>query len=456
MRRKIIMAIAAVATLVGCNIEKFEETTIITKPEQENFDDLYAQGWMELEGQTARLAVSFEAEEQTTRSSGTTMERTINDINIYLFSETFDISQRLYLNDSSSLVLPITPGDWKVYAIANYGEDMGERSEESLQSLNYEINSESDLSYNSQLLMTHESIFTVDDTLSLSVLLSRVVARIDVSVNLTSAAVGNVTLQSIRLVNAPKRCTLFGEVGSLSSSDLMTYEYQDCSDKSTFSIYMLENLSGENTAITDEGEKCEANAPSTAAYLEITGTTIDAWVTYRVYLGRNNTSDFNVDRNTIYEVEAAIYGTESEDLRVDVIYFPVSATITLSSVHMEIYKERAVTDMFSSYEVTYSVVIAVSKALKYDVEVVFEPLIYSNGSYAAPTTNPIILETWSVTIPAGSTTASKSYIYFPIIANYVTHGRLVSVTKTSTSDNNSYTLNTSPVTCTENTTSVVL
>ncbi|MFI3306895.1 MAG: DUF4906 domain-containing protein, partial [Rikenellaceae bacterium] len=405
------LAMLALVSLTSCNIEKFEDTTIITKPEQENFDDLYAQGWVELEGQSARLAVSFEAEEQTTRSSGTTMERTINNINIYLFSETFDISQRLYLSDSESLILPITPGDWRVYAIANYGEDMGERSEEEVQSLSFEIVSESDLSYDNQLLMTHESIFTVDDTLSLSVLLSRVVARIDVSVNLTSAAVGNVSLQSIRLVNAPKRCTLFGESSALSSSDLISYDYQDCSDKSTFSIYMLENLSGENTKITDESDKSEANAPSTAAYLEITGTTIDAWVTYRVYLGRNNTSDFNVDRNTIYEVEAAIYGTESEDMRVDVTYFPISATISLSSAHMEIYSEREVTDMFATITVDYTATVMLSKSLKYDITVMFEPLAYSStsGTYTVPSL--VIPEMWRVDIPAGATQVSTTIVY---------------------------------------------
>ncbi len=446
------MAIAAVASLTSCNIEKLEEATIITKPAQENFDDIYAHGWVEREGQTARLTLSFEAEEQVSRSAGTMMERTINDINIYLFSESFENSQRLYLDDSRPLLLPITPGDWRVYAIANYGENMGDKSESEVRDLCYEINGESDLSYGNQLIMTHKLNFCVDDTLSLSLLLSRAVARIDVSVTLTSEATESVTLQSIRLVNAPKRHLLFGEEDAPMSSDLITYENRDCSDKSSFSIYMLENLSGENAAITDESEKCEANAPETAAYLEITATTTDAWVVYRIYLGRNNISDFNVDRNTIYQVEASIYGAESDDMRVDVTYFPMTASVVLSGAHLEIHSEQVPDQMFASVTVYFTATVKLSRALKYDVSVMLEPLVYSNGTYTVPSL--VIADFWRVEIPAGATQASATLIHNPIFANTITHGRLKRVITSTPSDLNVYEVNTTPILCSSHTTNI--
>ncbi|MFI3303995.1 MAG: DUF4906 domain-containing protein [Rikenellaceae bacterium] len=435
------LAMLALISLTSCNIEKLEDTTIITKPEQENFDDIYAQGWVELEGQSARLAVSFEAEEQTTRSSGTTMERTINDINIYLFSETFEISQRLYLNDSSSLVLPITPGDWKVYAIANYGEDMGERSEEEVQSLSFGIVSESDIFLNDTLLMSYESEFSVDDTLSLNVLLARAVARIDVSVNLTSAALSSVTLKSIRLVNAPKRYSLFGDDSTPSSSDLMTYEYQDCSDKSTFSIYMLENLSGENTKITDESDKSEANAPSTAAYLEITAETSLAWVTYKVYLGENNTSDFNIRRNTIYDVEISIYSADESDFRTTVRPFPVDVNVSISSGSVyTIYYKEASAFLPSALLATINLTVKLDKVVDYNIAVNFD--IYVDKGSGPVVFDSTYSKSRTITIAAGASTGSITltnsqsgqslYMYDPL------YSKLTSVTRLNSADENNY------------------
>ncbi len=88
--------------------------------------------------------------------------------------------------------------------------------------------------------------------------------------------------------------------------------------------FMPENARGKGTA-TGEYEKNKANAPDGqgdyCTYVEIKGfyrlgELVNA-VTYHVYLGENNTDDYNVFRNTHYEVTATIKGQDRIDTRIN-------------------------------------------------------------------------------------------------------------------------------------------
>lgn len=88
--------------------------------------------------------------------------------------------------------------------------------------------------------------------------------------------------------------------------------------------FMPENARGKGSA-TGEYEKNKENAPSGqgdyCTYVEIKGfyrlgELVNA-VTYHVYLGENNTDDYNVFRNTHYEVTATIKGQDRIDTRIN-------------------------------------------------------------------------------------------------------------------------------------------
>ena len=88
--------------------------------------------------------------------------------------------------------------------------------------------------------------------------------------------------------------------------------------------FMPENARGKGSA-TGEYEKNKANAPDGqgdyCTYVEIKGfyrlgELVNA-VTYHVYLGENNTDDYNVFRNTHYEVTATIKGQDRIDTRIN-------------------------------------------------------------------------------------------------------------------------------------------
>lgn len=453
----IFMALLAVATLTSCELDKSEELTITPQPEVENFDDVYALGWTPLDGQSARLTLNFDVSEtDATRSSGSAMERNIVDVNLYFFNDQMDIAQHIFLGSSSSLTLPVTPGEWSIYAIANSGSDMGTKTHDDVKSYKYEIVNESDLVFNSALIMSFSEEAEISDLHTLDILFTRAVARMDICIDLTSTALSKVALSRMRMVNMPKRLALFGDGEAPASSDLMTYDYRDCGNGSTFSIYMLENLSGENTAITSESQKTAANAPSTAAYIEIEGTTSDSWVTYRVYLGENNTDDFNVRRNNAYDMDISIYSADASDFRTTIKPFPIDVNISITSASTSVvYYKLAAAYLPSDRYTTIKISVLLDKAVDYDISVDFE--VYKDMgeslgglSLIYGTNDPEL----TIPIAAGSTTGSLTSTNYLSSSEMVigywhpSHILLTGVTRLDDADGNNYYPSTSTFACT--------
>ncbi len=435
MRKISIMALFAVATLASCNSDKNFDMIEPTTPQSENFEELYAKGWAEREGQSARLTLNFEASEpQMSRATATPQEQEINNLNLYLFNPEMDLSQHLYTHDIGALTLPITPGEWHIYAIANIGMDMGSMSEEQTQNYNYEIVSEENLATYG-FVMTHQSTFSIGTTNSLDILFERAVARIDLRVDVTSAAVN---IERVKLVNVPKCSRLFSNGNTPSSQELMTYEYRICGNGSMPSFYMLENLAGVSSQITSEKDKTQSNAPSTASYIEIEGTTSSAWVTYRIYLGRNNTSDFNIERNTIYDVDATIYGANESDMRVEVRYFALDVNVVMyGTPTMHEYYKKHSSEMFATIsEVDLTVTARIDKTLRSDISVVFEAMVMGESGYTPY--EPIVDIDWVIVIPAGSLQATATIQYAPFFSNTAKYARLVEVVTSDPTDMNNY------------------
>lgn len=92
--------------------------------------------------------------------------------------------------------------------------------------------------------------------------------------------------------------------------------------ETTLTYYLPRNMRGETT--TTEAKDRNTNAPYKATYIEILATKVDAEgneltpVRYRFYIGSNNTSDFNVKANHLYDMPVTFTqaGAES-DSRVE-------------------------------------------------------------------------------------------------------------------------------------------
>ncbi|MEG2064917.1 MAG: DUF4906 domain-containing protein, partial [Alistipes sp.] len=89
------------------------------------------------------------------------------------------------------------------------------------------------------------------------------------------------------------------------------------SDATTSGVqYLAENRQGTVEAITGQQDKSPNNAPSCATYLCILAQGADKVIEYIVYLGENNTSDFNIRRNTHHTMNLVIRGENEIDNRV--------------------------------------------------------------------------------------------------------------------------------------------
>ena len=88
--------------------------------------------------------------------------------------------------------------------------------------------------------------------------------------------------------------------------------------------YLPENARGIGTATiqTDKAVKIPTGQAAYCTYLEVAGQyTLSPGVTYattyRIYLGTNNTTDYNLKRNTIYNVNTILRGIDAADTRIN-------------------------------------------------------------------------------------------------------------------------------------------
>lgn len=79
---------------------------------------------------------------------------------------------------------------------------------------------------------------------------------------------------------------------------------------------MLPNLQGVRTSITDQKQKNADNAPPCASWLLIRATRGSKVLAYSVYLGENNTSDFNVRANCHYRLNITLLNDNTADTRI--------------------------------------------------------------------------------------------------------------------------------------------
>lgn len=82
-------------------------------------------------------------------------------------------------------------------------------------------------------------------------------------------------------------------------------------------FYMLSNRRGENSTIKDQKQKNAENAPKNASFFRIRGRSGEnKIVDYIVYLGANNTSDFNVWPNEAHTYNITLSGDNETDTRI--------------------------------------------------------------------------------------------------------------------------------------------
>lgn len=247
-----------------------------------------------------------------------TDENTIADTNLYLFGRNNTVSLHKYTT-GSRMEFECPPGDYMLYIVANQHKDIGTCTEQQLAALTFDYRenpADLPMSYAGEV-----TIHASDGTVELpAVEVRRQVAKIACNISVAKE-VSDISLKSVCLYNVPRQGRFFGDgTPSAAAADYRTGGCRDIPGdaaahyRATF--YMPENRQGTVAGITSQRDKNRDNAPVNASYLMIRAVRGEKVLAYRVYLGENNTSDFNVRGNTHHTLNIAILGDDEVDTRV--------------------------------------------------------------------------------------------------------------------------------------------
>ena len=307
--KKYLLILAAILLLWGCIAE---DRTECTNPR----------------GVFVSLTVRPERMSSVTRTAD---ETAIRDLNLYLYDDNSNVVLHRY-QTSATLRFECLPGDYRIRITVNMGRDLGENpaSEDFTVSYADEYN---------VLPMAYEGDITIipsaDGMLTLpAVEVQRCVSKI--SYNITVApAVADIELRSVQLLSVPRSVSVF-DMAAAPSDD--PDDYTDCPEvelsgqQAAGDCYLLPNMQGVVATITDQKQKNPENAPANASYLLIRAVRGSKVLAYYIYLGGNNTSDFNVRANVHYRFNILILGDSEVDTRISSYAVNVHDTYEENSV----------------------------------------------------------------------------------------------------------------------------
>lgn len=248
--------------------------------------------------------------EEGTKGSVPGSDTTIKDINIFAYSKGM-LEGEIYVNDSESAEMEMTAGKtYTFYVLVNTGDIDAPEKESDMQTYRYSLGSLQDFTDRGIPMSAVKTAGIKKAEEQVELLLSRLIARINL--RLDTRALPGFRVTSARLVNSPADVTPFISASmatSVMSGDSATDEdLKLLNSGKTASFHMLENCQGVLLpSNNDQWEKIPENIPDgkekLCTYVEVSAELdgsvgLEGPVTYRFYLGQDETSDFNVFRNT--------------------------------------------------------------------------------------------------------------------------------------------------------------
>lgn len=264
---------------------------------------------------TVELQVHPEAVRAITRA---TDETTIRDVNFYLFGADDTPCLHSY-GQNSTLRFKCFPGDYTLYVVANIHADMGALTP--LQLAAYAVPYKERPADLPMAGRQQVRITAGNGTVTLPAIeVRRRAARIGYTVAV-GKEVPDIRLVSVCFCNLPRRSPLFGNgTPPAAAADYRTGYYADiplsAAARYSGTAYLPENLQGEVASIVSQQDKNRDNAPEHATYLLLRAVRGSKVLDYTVYLGENNTSNFDVRGNTSHTLDITILGDNEVDTRV--------------------------------------------------------------------------------------------------------------------------------------------
>lgn len=261
-----------------------------------------------------RITMTFRCEDMAQTRAEPDDSR-IDDINLYMFPANGGPAHHVYIDPIQSVVLELPKGDYTLYAVANLGWDTGDQTQEYVRMLRFEQHP--DQFAGGALPMSAEQEVIIRGETRINVSLVRTVAKVNFSYSVENLFAGVLKVKSVQLRSVARSIAFFNTSHAHAISDVTDFE-PIATSGATFSAtyYLPENQQGVNASISEQQLKNETNAPDFATYIAIEGEVNGVNVFYRIYLGENNTTDFNIVRNRVYNINAHILGMNTVDWRV--------------------------------------------------------------------------------------------------------------------------------------------
>jgi len=237
----------------------------------------------------------------------------LRDVNWWLSDANGNVVQHRY-QTAPTLRFEYVPGTYRLHVAANLGRDTGVVTDPG--SLSATLDGDSDV-----LPMACDTQIDIPASASGVVQLPAVeVTRCAAKVSYRIAVrPSDMELRSVQLRSVPLAVPLFEPDAAPSNAP---EDYTDgkavalSGRQAVGDLYMLPNPQGTVPKITDQRQKNAANAPRCASYLLIRAVRGGKVLAYTVYLGENNTSDFNVRANRHYRLDITLVDDNTADTRV--------------------------------------------------------------------------------------------------------------------------------------------
>ena len=259
--------------------------------------------------------------EMTTKSQITSAEDKLSEASVAVYDASGTFIRSVYKTDMNAIEFPLLHiGEtYRVYAAFNMGDIAFPVSESDIASLTHSWDV-SGMNSKGLPMVWSGTVDMSSASQNVSMQAVRLVSKI--SFHCDDSGLddhkGSFTVSSVALKNATRTVSVFGDAQSLkgeadySSDSATAADVTSLNAGGKVSFYTFENLCGTLLAgNTDPWKKVPENISGNAAkctYLEVTGTystdggTASAPVTYRMYLGENATTNFDLLRNYVYDV----------------------------------------------------------------------------------------------------------------------------------------------------------
>lgn len=245
-------------------------------------------------------------------------DASIRDVNLLIYDVSGNILNSQYFSSSSGLSITTSTGNKTIVAIANAGNiDLSLYT--TLNSIQNAVSTQM-VNGNNDILMAGQTNVNLVKGASVAIELCRLISKVTVVFDKSALSWDtNINITAVELKNVASQCKYI-VANSISSSyninelgDNLTSNLEPSVHSLATPLFLFENIQGNIGSASSEKDKNPGTAEPYCSYVEITANystpAKSGTLKYRFYLGKNISNNFDVERNTWYQLNIRFTGT---------------------------------------------------------------------------------------------------------------------------------------------------